>query len=593
MELKMDRRHFVAGGAAALVGAGISCGRALGDEWSDRGVPESWDRETDVVVLGTGSIVPAALKAYDEGLDVLILEKHPTYFGGTTAWCGGAVSCPNSPFALEAGKPEIPRDVLKEYLECCADGQSSDELIEMMLDNYVPAVEYLANEAGFDMKYYNPSETPGYCVYRPQGRIEEEYSNVCCTVGMNAHSSGATLGRAFQAFGRDAVEEREIEVLYGTAGKKLVYSGNPLLGDGEVLGVWAEGPDGPIAIKARYGVIIGTGGFDFNPQMVQEYLPAPIYSTCAIETNTGDGHIMAMELGAAMRNMNECYRVAFTMPEGPDLYQASWPDNDTGVYGSEERNCVFTAPGKAGSIIVNKHGQRFGNESSSYDMFGRNFEKYDTGRFEWGNIPGYLICDSTYKGNFGSGTPTLAQMREGGEVSAEDRSRYGIPEGTTIEGLPEHVRMFDTLEELADVMGINKENLLATIERFNGFCADGVDLDWNRGVGSWDRYTCGDQERVDSGELVNPCLAPIVEPPFFCVEVYPGMLQTKGGIVINKNAQVMNVRGEVIPRLYAGSCTIANPLGRGYGWAGGTVANGYVVGYVAGSHVATLEPWEA
>lgn len=75
-------------------------------------------------------------------------------------------------------------------------------------------------------------------------------------------------------------------------------------------------------------------------------------------------------------------------------------------------------------------------------------------------------------------------------------------------------------------------------------------------------------------------------------EIYPGLLQTKGGLVINNKAQVKNVRGEVIPRLYAASNVVANPLGRGYGWAGGTLANGTVVGYVAGCDIATLEPWE-
>ena len=61
---------------------------------------------------------------------------------------------------------------------------------------------------------------------------------------------------------------------------------------------------------------------------------------------------------------------------------------------------------------------------------------------------------------------------------------------------------------------------------------------------------------------------------------------------INANAQVKNVRGEVIPRLYAGSCCIANVLGRGYPGGGTTLANGFVVGYVAANHIATLQPWE-
>lgn len=202
------------------------------------------------------------------------------------------------------------------------------------------------------------------------------------------------------------------------------------------------------------------------------------------------------------------------------------------------------------------------------------------------------MLDSTYVGNFGSGTPTLAQLLGTQELSEDDKVRYGIPDTEDGQGVPNYIHRFDTLEELAEGMGIDCGNLLATVERFNGFCEEGVDRDWNRGTGSWERYTCGNQARVDSGEIKNPCLAPIAQPPFFCVEVYPGMLQTKGGLVINGNAQVMNLRGEVIPRLYAGSCTIANPLGRGYGWAGGTVANGFVVGFVAASHLATLEPWE-
>ena len=97
---------------------------------------------------------------------------------------------------------------------------------------------------------------------------------------------------------------------------------------------------------------------------------------------------------------------------------------------------------------------------------------------------------------------------------------------------------------------------------------------------------------MESGELKNPCMAPLKEGPFYCSEIYPGMLQTAGGIEINANAQVVNVRGEVIPRLYAGGCCIANVLGRGYPIGGTTLANGYVVGYVAANHIATLQPWE-
>jgi succinate dehydrogenase/fumarate reductase flavoprotein subunit len=312
--------------------------------------------------------------------------------------------------------------------------------------------------------------------------------------------------------------------------------------------------------------------------MRTHYLPAPIKATCSIKTNTGDGHIMAMELGAKMLNMNECYRVAFNMLKDEPIYQASDEYADTGGYFSEETNAsIWTAPGAAGSIMVNKYGERFGNESASYDMFGRNFEQFDTGFNEWRNIPGYLVFDKTYSG--------FLSVAGGNFLYLDTILQKGGD-------LPVYLHRFDTLEELADEMNIKKENLLTTVSRYNGFCETGVDLDWNRGETSWDRNTCGDWARYDAGELVNPCLSPLNEGPFYCVKVYPGMLQTKGGIAINGKAQVLNVRNEVIPRLYAASCTIANPLGKGYGWAGGTIANGYVVGYVAGSDIATLTPWE-
>jgi len=212
-------------------------------------------------------------------------------------------------------------------------------------------------------------------------------------------------------------------------------------------------------------------------------------------------------------------------------------------------------------------------EGASYDLFGRCWDTYDTGRREWRNLPAYVIMNGTYAGSLGNATPRLSDMIESGEF-------------------PEWVHVFDTMEELADGMGIDKENLLATVERWNGFCETGVDKDWNRGVGTWDINTTGNRARVESGELKNPCLAPLNEGPFYCCGLYPGMLGTSGGMEINGNAQVKNVRGEVIPRLYAGSCCIASTIGRGYAIGGTALSQGYIVGYVAGNHIATLQPWE-
>ena len=576
--MELNRRTFVktAGMAGGTVLATAAAPVALADEAAGQSwMPEKWDRETDVIVVGTGSIVSAAFRAHDAGLAVLVLEKHPTWVGGTTALSGGGKLCPNNSMALEAGCPEIPRDVLKDYFTSCAEGQSSDELIDMMIDNCAAAADYLNNDCGYRWLSFGMVDGQPYNFYYPFPEIEDEYSSVHAYVSIGTHeATGASSGRALPEYAKDALAARNIEVLMGTAATKLIYAGNPALGDGEVIGLRATDPDGnEIAIKARYAVVLGTGGFDHNREMVRHYINHPIYSTCAVETNTGDGLVMAAELGANMRNMNKAYNMCYNMEEHPDRYASVDLTLDTGATHSEEQNPLWLAPGQTGSIMVNKHGERFCCEGASYDLIGRAFDAYDTGSREWRNIPGYVISDGTYKGSFGNGVEPLSSMIESGEF-------------------PEWLHVFDTMEELADGMGIDKENLLATVERWNAMCEEGVDKDWHRGEGTWDRFTAGNASRVESGELKNPCIAPLKEGPFYCSEIYPGMLQTAGGIEINANAQVVNVRGEVIPRLYAGGCCIANVLGRGYPIGGTTLANGYVVGYVAANHIATLQPWE-
>lgn len=386
---KFSRRNFIKGsallaaatGGLALAGCAAQTQPPSEEMNSDlSALPETWNYETDVVVVGTGSIISAALRAHDAGLDVLVLEKHPTWFGGTTAFSGGGMTCPNSTRALEYGAAEIPRDVLKKYFMSVAEGQSSEELIDMMLDNYAPAVDYLNNECGYDWQSFGPMEGMPYNFYYLYPEIEDTYASSPAYVSIGTHeATGAVSGRALPEFAKDALKKRGIEVLMGTPATKLIYNGNPAMENGEVVGVWAESPDGAISIKARYAVVLGTGGFDQNREMVQHYINHPIYTTCAIETNTGDGHIMAMEIGANMRNMNEVFNHCFNMKGQSDRYVSADLSLDTSTIDSEQQNPIWITPGRVGSIIVNKHGERYVCEGACYDLFGRSWGTYDTG----------------------------------------------------------------------------------------------------------------------------------------------------------------------------------------------------------------------
>lgn len=576
-EFDISRRNFIKGGAAFAAVGGLtlagctstSASSAIPDTGAvsaSSAIPDTWDYETDVVVIGTGSIISAALRAHDSGLNVLVLEKHPTWFGGTTAFSGACVACPNSTQALENGIREIPREDMMTYLLGYAENRSNEDLLEMFIDNCAPAIDYLTDDCGFVWKSSRVVTGAQY------DDVDSEIENSWVMIGAH-EATGTTSGRALAAFGKDAIDERGIEVLMGTAATKLIYLGNPTEGDGEVVGVWAESTDGPIAIKARYGVVLGTGGFDHNQEMVKYSLNHPVYSTCAVETNTGDGLVMATELGAKTRNMDDAFWHCFNMLGKPDLYASSDPSLDDGNRSSEAQTRIWD-PGWCGSIIVNRLGDRFVCEGARKQVLGRSWDAYDSGRREWANIPGYMIINSDFQGQLGQDMTSFQDYLESGE-------------------LPEWLHVYDTMEELADAEGINKAKLLRTIDRWNEMCATGIDEDFARGTTSWDLNKYGRKDLVESGAIVNPCMDPFTSGPFYCVPVYPGMMTTCGGLEITPNGEVKNARGEAIPRLYAGSCCIANIMGRGYPIGGATLANGYVVGYVAANHIATLQPWDS
>ena len=130
---------------------------------------------------------------------------------------------------------------------------------------------------------------------------------------------------------------------------------------------------------------------------------------------------MAMELGADLRNMNSCWGLPF-YPIALDKMQG---EPDWQIY-----------RGKPGSIIVNKYGERIGNEASAYHVYNRAFWVYDTGKFEWRNTPSYWMCDLTFL------------------------EHYFMPgSGYQMGVVPEWIVQADTIEELAEKLGVDVDGL--------------------------------------------------------------------------------------------------------------------------------------
>jgi hypothetical protein len=257
---------------------------------------------------------------------------------------------------------------------------------------------------------------------------------------------------------------------------------------------------------------------------------------------------MGMALGADLRNMNSCWGLP-SMPLDKEklLGEVDW----------------FMYRGKPGAIVVNKYGERIGNEASAYHVFNRAFWNWDTGKFEWRNTPSYFICDSSFT------------------------ERYYLPgSGYQAGVIPDWMTQADTLEELCEKLGIDTEGFNATLEVFNPNAENGVDPLFHRGEYQFDLISSGDATRTD---LKNNCLAPISQGPFYGCEYVPGTCGTNGGLRINANAQVIDVKGNPIPRLYAVGNTSGSVFGDSYPGGGGTLGAGGVFGMLAGRHAVSLE----
>ncbi len=566
---EITRRQFVKGavvGAATVTAVGTvgvlsSCGGP-----KEAGIPDKWDKEVDVIIIGTGTVSAAALVASDAGLEVLMLEKAPV-FGGHTAVSGGALWIPINYLLQEQEGGIDSRTMALTYLRRVAEGQSSEELQVAFVDNANSMAEWFRDnvwESGV-VEWSRSAGPSSYADYYPfEGTLG---GGITRSIGVS-REDGVGGGTGLMKSCREAVDARGIEIMFETPVKRLLYKGDSNKGDGEVIGVVAESEGEDITIKARYGVVVGTGGFDQNRQMRQEFLRGPIFFACAAPTTTGDGHLMGMAVGAELRNMNEVWGLVSYLREDP-----VW----TG-YGDDSPEPLPLDPGlldwqiyrgKPGAITVNKLGKRFMNESTAYDASAKAFYQYNNATWEWSNIPGFVIFSSDFT------------------------SHYPMPDtGFQVGEVPDWMTgPANTVDAIASALGIDAAGLAETVATFNGYAASGVDIDFHRGEFDFDKVTGGDIARFDAGELANPCLAPL-EPPYYGAKLWPGSTGSCGGLSTNGNAQVQNVWGQVIPRLYATGNCMASCMGAGYGGGGSTLGPGFTFGYLAGLHIATLASWE-
>ena len=542
----------------------------------------TWDLEADVVVLGSGgAAMTAAIAAHDFGAgDVVILEKSGMV-GGTTAMSGGMLWIPGNHHQLEAGITESDEDIVA-YLDALAPEQLDPETLGAFMENGPELIRYLADKT--PVRFHAYADFPDYQPYMPgakpdggrsldndafsferlgkwatrvnpskmayplRGSLMEAVAGTLDAETLAEREAGdyRGLGQALAGALFKAVLDRNIPVEFEKRARKLVKYG------ARIIGVIAEDAHGrPFHVRARRGVVIATGGFEWNEMLVKAFLRGPMTGPVSVPENEGDGLLMAIEAGAQLGNMQNAFWQQSVLEMKPQ--RGAKPNF---LLGSDER-------ARPGAILVNAAGKRFVNEAANYNAMGKAVVAFDAGTHTYANLPYWLIIDQRYKDKY----PTFT-------------SAPGGP-------IPTYMLQAATLEELAAKAGIDADGLVATVARFNGMVAKGHDYDFNRGDNSYDNfYMWGDP----AFEAPYRTLGMIDQGPYYAVKMESGALGTSGGPKTNGNAQVLDWDGNPIAGLYAAGNAMAGVLGEAYGGAGGTLGPGMTFGYIAGRHLGTHLP---
>ncbi len=544
--------------------------------------PARWNLEVDVVALGSGlGGVCSAIVAYDRGQQVALLEKAPK-LGGLCAYGGGEVFVPNNHKLAELGI-EDSDEAGRQYLEFLSAGFADPLLMDTLLANCKPAVEYFGKEAGVRWiaipglpDYYYP-KAPGahpggrylsvelfdgaqlgewqprtyLTPHMPMGVLHEElyaWGGLARVTEWDYELIGRRITEDRRSFGpgmmgyfiKAAVIDRGIPAYVETPARELVVV------DGAVLGVRAEREGRDFFVRARKGVVMAIGGYDHNKELARQYEAMPDWNSAAPPGFDGDGIVMGGEVGAAIAAVpptNLAMFFGYNIPgeeaEGAPLYRSSW-----------ECGCPH-------AIWVNRAGKRFCDETF-YKDYQPRLRRWDGRQQAMPNVPPFLIFDQNYRDRY-----PLGSFMPGQELPAE------------------LVSQADTPRELAEKLGIDSDGLEATLKRYNANAARGEDPDFGRGSYAWSVRLTGD------ARYPNPCVGPVDKPPYYGVRLVPVSVGINShGLKTNAHAQVVHQRGHAIPGLYAvGNSAALLDLGGGY-QSGTSNMRAITWGYLAGRHLA-------
>ena len=562
-----------------------------------------WDYEFDVVVVGSGNgALTAALCSHDGGAKTLVIEKS-SQFGGTSATSGGGVWIPNNRYAKAENVDDSDQDARNYINSVSPEGMIKEELIETYISEGPRMIDYLHENS--QVKYRNLPHYPDYFPDNAGGKegnrsmepepvfgtelgqdlskLREQHPQTAFTMGpINMNFTqvegqlllGALPGwkTQFAKLFTKYILDIPMRIKWGWKDRRLTMGNagiarlilslkdrkvdlwtltamTDLLDEkGKVIGIKATKDGLSLNIKANKAVILASGGFERDQDLRDKYLPKPSNAewSAANIHNTGDALKAALKLGADTHQMD-----------------AGWWSTTMKVPGQEKGWLSMVDKSMPGNYTVNKNGERFSNESQNYVSFVNDmFKKFDEGN---PCAPCYMVFDSNFRKNRPCGPLLQGSMQPDSAVPKEWWTPSFLSKG-------------ETLEELAEIAGINPGGLIATQAKVNEYSLTGIDVDLRRGDSAYDRYY------GDPSVTPNPCLAPLEEGPFYCMVLYPGEMGTAGGLVIDTNARVLKPDGQSIAGLYAcGNVTTA--LLPTYPGPGSTLGPAMTFGYLAAKDI--------
>lgn len=559
-----------------------------------------WDLSTDFVVVGSGAGgMTAAITAHQLGMQTLVLEKSAVY-GGTSALSGGVIWVPNNHHMPAANVPDSEEEAWV-YLKKLIGDDVADERIRAYIRRAPEMLRFMEQHSlvRFDAAdeyadYYPelPGGKPGARSLDPLPYSRRKLGELETTMRAPTHGqvldrfmltakeahlflnftwrtylllfwqlfrffvldisfrlrkrpdNRLTLGMALCSRLRKSLQLRDVDVWLNTPVLELVVE------SGRVTGVIARRGERHVRIEARKGVLLASGGFAHNEKMRQQYQQHPIGAdwTVASPDDTGDGILMGQRVGAQLALMHcAWWTPALKLPDG-------------------RAEALIVGKSMPGCIMVNQNGERFTNDAAPYEDLVKG--QYRAHSEACSSIPCYLVFDGRFRHNY----PVGLTLGPGKAMPDAMLPREFLASGW--------LKKAESIEELARQLKVDGVRLRATIERHNEFARSGKDLDFGRGDSLTDRYYS------DHSVTPNSCMAPITQPPFYALEIWPGDLGTKGGLLCDEESRVLSHSGTAIEGLYAtGNCSAA-VMGDTYPGAGATLGPAMTFGYIAACHAA-------